>query len=183
LEGDTVTTDIPEGSEESTAHFLWEVHRYTNEYIRFADTKAAFIAGVSTALIGSLVSSTLLDTVLLTSPSLWSKLQWTAIVALILLAASLAFCISVIKPRLWNNRSVGFIYWGSVIGHGTTRDFTKAVHALSVRERSVSISDHLFVLAAIADRKYRYADRAVIAAVAGGTLTGIALFLQHATRT
>jgi hypothetical protein len=35
----------------NTTEFLWEVHRYVNEYIRFADTKAAFIAGATTPAV------------------------------------------------------------------------------------------------------------------------------------
>ena len=32
--------------------FLWNVHSYTNEYIRFADAKAAFVVTIAAALVG-----------------------------------------------------------------------------------------------------------------------------------
>lgn len=165
-----------------TSDFLWEVHRYTNEYIRFADTKAAFIAGASTALIGSLVASSLFDACFRTSPCLWSKLQWVGVLGVLFLGASLALSIAAIRPRLWNKTTVGFIFWGSISGHGTARHFTHAVQELPARARSYAISDHLFALAAIAKRKYAFVDYALSAGVIGGFLTGTVLFLQHAWR-
>jgi hypothetical protein len=52
----------------SLEDFLWQVHEYTNEYIRFADTKAAFIVAASTALIGTSISSLILDSFLRKAP-------------------------------------------------------------------------------------------------------------------
>ena len=165
-----------------TGKFLWEVHRYTNEYIRFADTKAAFIAGVSTALIGGLVGSSLFDSCFRTKLCLWTGIQWAGVFGLFSLVASLGLSVAAIRPRLWNNASVGFIFWGSIKGHRTARNFTHAVQGLSTLERTAAISDHLFVLAGIADRKYAYVDRALFAGVIGGALTGTVLFMQHAWR-
>jgi hypothetical protein len=167
---------------ESTDQFLWEVHRYTNEYIRFADTKAAFIAAISTALIGSLVSSSIFDSCFRKTPCLWSKLQWAGITGLLLLLAALALSVAAIRPRLWNKTSVGYIFWESVAGHGTAQAFSHAVRELPAQDRTTAISDHLFALATVAKRKYIYVSLAMFAGVAGGLLTGVVLFLQHALR-
>jgi hypothetical protein len=162
--------------------FLWEVHHYTNEYIRFADTKAAFIAGTATALIGSLFASSVFDSCFRTVPCLWSKTQWVGILGLLLLAISLTLSIVAIRPRLWNPTSVGFVFWDSITGHGTARHFTQEVHKLSDTERSAAVSNHLFVLATIAKRKYSFVDYALCTWFVGGILAGVVLFLQHAWR-
>jgi hypothetical protein len=167
---------------ESTNDFLWEVHKYTNEYIRFADTKAAFVAGVSTALIGSLVESSLFDSAFCVAPCHWSKLQWVGILAIVLLALSIGLNIAAIRPRLWNNRTVGFIFWGSICGHETAHAFTHAVRGLTTDEMTKSLSEHLFILASIAKRKFEYVDRSIYAGVAGGVLASIVLFAKHATK-
>jgi hypothetical protein len=181
LKENRVENDLRPDPNESRSDFLWEVHKYTNEYIRFADTKAAFIAGISAALIGSLVASPLFDSIFLSTPCLWSKLQWTGIAALLLLAVSLVLSIAAIRPRLWNKTSVGYIFWGSIAGHGSMLQFTRAVHELSQLGMTNAISDHLFVLSSIAKRKYAYVDWALSVGVAGGALAGIVLFVQHAT--
>lgn len=165
-----------------TSAFLWEVHRYTNEYIRFADTKAAFIAGASMALIGALVASSSLDSSFEITPSLWSKVQWLAALGLVLLVAALILSIFAIRPRLRKHSTAGFIYWGSIAGHGSATQYTEQVRALSARGRALAVSDHLFILATIAERKYAYVDRAMILGVIGGVFAGLALLVQHATR-
>jgi hypothetical protein len=182
LKENRVNDDPFPDPKESTSDFLWEVHKYMNEYIRFADTKAAFIAAAATALIGSLVASSLFDSSFRTSPCLWSKLQWMGIVSLLLLIVSLGFSIAAIRSRLWNKTSVGYIFWGSIAGHGSMLQFTRAVHELSLLGMTNAISDHLFVLSSIAKRKYGYVDWALSVGVAGGALAGIVLFVQHATR-
>jgi len=165
-----------------TEKYLWEIHKYTNDYIRFADTKAGFIAGVSTALIGSLVSSSLFDSCFRIGLCGVSRMQWMGLLGLLLLATSVAFSITAIRPRLWNDTPVGFIFWGSLIGHKTAKNYTRAVNQLDAHERSTSISDHLFILASIAQRKYTFIDRALFAGLAGGILTAVILFMRHALR-
>ena len=165
-----------------TAEFVWNVHSYTNEYIRFADTKAAFTAGAATALIGGVVASSIFDSSLRVPLYQWSLLQWLALVGLLFLSISLWLCIAAIRPRLWNDTPVGFIFWNSIVAHGTAKQFTRAVHDLTERERSDAATDHLFILASIAKRKFECVDRAIYAGVIGGALAGIALFIQHAYR-
>jgi len=180
--GQTVSEDNNLESPTGTSDFLWEVHRYTNEYIRFADTKAGFIAGVSAALVGSLVASSLFDSCFRSSLCQWSKLQWAGIIGLLMLSVSLALSIAAIRPRLWNSTSVGFIFWGSIAGHGSAREFTKEVERLTAKGMNTAISDHLFVLAGIAKRKYAYVDYALYVGAAGGVLTCIVIFVQHACK-
>ena len=136
----------PQANDEADK-FLWDVHKYTNDYIRFADTKAAFTAGVSTALIGAMVSSSVFDSSFRVTPGQWTTVLWIAFFGLLLLVTSLGLSIAAIRPRLWNNKSVGYIFWGSISGHGTAREFTHAVHSLSDRQRSEAVSEHLYVLA------------------------------------
>jgi hypothetical protein len=126
---------------ESTDQFLWKVHQYTNEYIRFADTKAAFIAAVSTALIGSLVSSSIFDSCFRRTLCLWTKLQWAGIAGLMLVVTALALSVAAIRPRLWNRTSVGYIFWESVAGHRTAQEFSHAVCKLPAEDRTTAISD------------------------------------------
>ena len=42
--------------EQDQNEFFWKVHSYTNEYIRFADTKAELVIGWTLALVGALRS-------------------------------------------------------------------------------------------------------------------------------
>jgi hypothetical protein len=170
---------VPESDLET---FLWEVHKYTNEYIRFADTKAVFTAGATTALIGGLAASSVFDSCLKVSFCQWSVLQRIGFAGLLLLSAAVALSIAAIRPRLWNKTPLGFIFWNSIAVHGSAIQFTRAVHNSTDKERCEAVSNHLFVLASIAKRKYAYVAWAIYTAVLGGSLAGTALFLQHAYR-
>jgi hypothetical protein len=172
----------PASPPEDNEEFLWEIHKYTNEYIRFADAKGAFVAAASTALIGSLVASSLFDSLFKKNPCRWGVVQWIGVAGLLLLTLSLIFAVLVIRPRLWNQESAGYIFWESIAGHKTPTAYSEATKKLAASERSTAISTHLFTLASVAKRKYRYVNLAVISAMVGGMLTGVVLFIQHALR-
>jgi hypothetical protein len=163
----------------SLEDFLWQVHEYTNEYIRFADTKAAFIVAASTALIGTSISSLILDSFLRKAPSLWYGSQWLAALGLLLLSISLLLSLWAIKPRLWNKTPIGFIFWESIFGHQSATKFSENIHKTTAHERTNAIAEHLFTLASVAKRKYAYVDYAIWVGGGGGVLTAIAIFLQH----
>ncbi len=162
--------------------YLWEVHKYTNEYIRFADTKAAFIAGVDAALIGTAVSASLFDSCLRQTPCHWSVALWLGIAGVIPLGLSIAFCVSAITPRLWHNATHGFIYWDSVVAHGSPKNFGHAFAALSSDGMTSELTNHIYVLGSIAKEKYGFVRKAVWSGVVGSVFTGIAVWLQHALK-
>jgi hypothetical protein len=167
------------GEANSLEDFLWQVHQYTNEYIRFADAKAGFIAAAASALIGTSISSSVLDSFLLKAPSLWYWSQWLALIGLLILSLSTICSLAVIWPRLWNKTRIGFVFWESIAGHRSAVNFSQAIHKATGQERTASIADHLFILGTVAKRKYLYVRYALWLGVPGGGLTAIALFLQH----
>jgi hypothetical protein len=162
--------------------FLWDVHRYTNEYIRFADTKAAFVAGVDAALIGAAVSSSLYDSCLHQPLCHWSAVIWVAIVGITLLSVSIGFCVTTIIPRLGHNVVHGFIYWDSVLAHGSAKQFILAYDALGPETKRHEIANHIYVLASIAEKKYRFVRLAMQSGGVGWVLTAVAVWLQHALK-
>jgi hypothetical protein len=165
---------------DSTDKFLWDVHKYTNDYIRFADTKAAFVAAASTGLIGALVGSSALDSCFVVVPATW--LEWCGLAGLLLLATALVLSVLAIRPRLWNHTSVGYIFWESIQGHKTAQAFSQAIGELPGSGLTRATSDHLFMLASVATRKYGYVKWAIHAGIAGGLLAGIVLFARHALK-
>lgn len=172
---------MPDDTELNGEPFLWDVHKYTNEYIRFADTKAAFIAGVDAALIGTAVSL-LFDSCMHLAPYHWSPIIWMGIVGIVLLSVSIGFCVSTIVPRLGHNVVKGFIYWDSVLAHGSAKQFILAYDATTPDSRRHEIANHIYVLASIAKRKYGFVRLAVQFGAVGCVLTAAAVWLQHALK-
>jgi hypothetical protein len=166
---------------ETQSKFLWEVHHYTNEYIRFADTKAAFIATACTALIGALIASKIFDSTFRMPPSQWLWSQRFSIVAVTLLGLAVILCVWAIRPRLpGKNPTGGFIFWESVVAHGSAQAFSQNAAKLQNDDRVAAISDHVYILASVAKRKYRWVSWAVWFGLPGGLVAGAVLFMQHA---
>jgi hypothetical protein len=93
-----------------------------------------------------------------------------ALIGLLLLSISMFFSLAVIWPRIWNKTSIGLIFWESIARHRSAQD------------RSTAIAEHLFILSALAKRKYLWVKFALWLGVPGAGLTAIALFLQHALK-
>jgi Family of unknown function (DUF5706) len=170
----------PTDSTDAVEPFLWDVHKYTNDYIRFADTKAAFMVAVSTALIGTLVSSSVFDSSFHQNLCHWTVYRWSAWGGLLLLICSLLSGVMVIRPRLWNKANPGYIFWNSVVAHRTPERFAVALGKLSAADRTRQVSDHLFILARIAERKYTLVAFGLLSGTIGGLLTGAVLLLRRA---
>jgi hypothetical protein len=177
-------TQRPEFSAKSDASvktsFFWEVHKYMNEYIRFADAKAGFVAAGSTALIGALVSSAIFDAFFKVS---FSGLRMAALIGLLLLLGALVFAVLTIRPRLHGKSlSGGYIFWESVAAHGSASTFRQAASKLDSEDQSAELLNHLFVLAQIAERKYARVNLSIWMGLCGGIVTAMVLFLGHALR-
>ena len=130
--------------------FLWKTHSYMNDYIRFADTKAAIVIALSTALLGGLITA---EAHHWCSPRLLNfvepawKESWLGIGALLsILFLVLAFSCAIfaMTPRLWSvqitglwqsikhmfavpkpsaDHSAGFIFCGEILKHGSAENY------------------------------------------------------------
>lgn len=163
-------TDVP-------TDFLWKVHNYTNEYIRFADTKAAFLITAGSALVGVLVSSDVLDKSLKPAAH-WGFSTWLGLLGLFSLVVSILCAAWAIKPRLWGSAAVGLIFWESVRRHETNEAYYAALQRQS-GEYSKTVADHVYALGAVAKRKYLYVNLAIVFAIPGGLLAGTSVLLHH----
>src|SRR5258708_7193333 len=151
--------------------FLWKVHGYTNDYIRFADTKAAFCVGIASALMGALFATKAHELFTKVTASHWSSLAKVSFGSFVVLAASIAAAVTVIGPRLWTHSEKGFIFWGDVSKFESSNAFAVAYKAQTDEDLDKSLSRHLYMLATICKRKYFWASVSILAVVVGGMLS------------
>jgi hypothetical protein len=155
-----------------TEDFLWKVHSYTNDYIRFADTKAAVVIAWASALVSGLyglkahhfLAPAKFDTA---DPALWPTLQGgLAATAFLFLGLAFVMAMAVVMPRLWTKKTTGFIFWEDILGHvsGTAllNDLERS------QETKKHLADHLFQIAQISRRKYRRLRWAIGFSLVGG---------------
>src|SRR5260370_23057113 len=163
--------------------FLWKVHSYTNDHIRFADTKAAFCVGIASALMGALFASKSheLFTKALTSQDVGHRtfLACVSLGAFVLLAISMGTAVTVVRPRLWTHSEKGFIFWGAVSKFDAGGAFAAQFAAQTEAELNECLSHHLYSLAKVCRRKYIWLIVAILTAAVGGAFAVVVLLFKH----
>ncbi len=160
----------PAADQEQRNEFLWHVHSYINDNIRFADTKAHLVIGWATALAGALAASGFYHAMVWPWPAL-GRLS-----GLVVLVFSVVFGVCVIRPRLRTSQTEGFIYWLSILGHRNRDDYLRAVDSIGANEAGRHVAVHNYDLSEICKSKYWWVNLSVFAALLGGILSGL-LFL------
>ncbi len=159
--------------------FLWKIHGYTNDYIKFADTKAGFVAGTVLVVIGALVASHPFDSLSgIPLAQLHYRVGFGAL-ALVILVFSFICALLAIRPRLRSTVPRGFIYWASVIEHGSDLAYADACKKLSADQMELNVSRHVYALAAICTRKYFWTNLSILTGSVGGLLAGAIVLVSH----
>jgi hypothetical protein len=155
--------------------YLWNLHKYTNDYVRFADTKAAAILGFCSGLMGVLYLAKNPKRLLSMAPVSWSLGDWALIAAFILLTVALVCVGMAIVPRLEGRQSRGFIYWDSALEHGAADTYWQRLTQHSSRQLNEHLAHHVYSVAAISSAKYRWASRAIRVAMVGASFAAVVL--------
>lgn len=168
--------------QQSRVDFLWNVHSYTNEYVRFADTKAALTVAWATALLGVLYAERV-HAVPNPETGFWviSLLAAAALCAGFILAVwsilPRLHCMPIARSSPKNKKTsatkpVGLIYWGDVLSLNDAETYQLNISKLDDENIVEQLSQHIFVLSGVAKSKYRLVNLS-ISVVAIGSLFSI----------
>jgi hypothetical protein len=152
---------------------------YTNQYIRFADTKAGFCVAIVLALFGALVSAGTHELFLHVARVQWALLAWASLVAFLLLIVAVLAAVAAVRPRLWTHSSRGFIFWESVAAYESPDRFSDAFRTQLDNDLKDHLAHHLYTLAKVCRRKYLWVNWAIFTGATGGVLGLIVLFFQR----
>ena len=100
-----------------------------------------------------------------------------ASIAFIGLSLGAIFALIAVTPRLWQVfpttgwwkpkqstavlDSPGLIFWQQVLVHGNAASYTRLLESADASSLVNEVAKHTFVLASIADRKYRWVNRSI----------------------
>jgi hypothetical protein len=159
--------------------FAWKTHEYIHNYIRFADTKAAFVFAWASSLIGALFITRSHRLFLHSEEGGTPLVAVLSAVAFILLALSVTSAVWVIIPRLFTRQLAGLVFWGSIRVHATDDLYARAL----MRESESALTEHLLVqvyaVAGIAEKKYWWTGVSIALAFLGSTAAAAVLLLKH----
>jgi len=155
--------------------FVWHVHAYLNDQIKFADTKAAFVAALATGVTGALYGAHVHEH--FTGPAGAGRL-WpggVAAAAFGLLIFSLVTCLASIVPRRRSFQPRGYIYWGAIAEHDSQETYYRQLQSETADALTEHLGHHAYTLATICKDKYRWLTWAIVSLVAGGVIGGALL--------
>lgn len=146
--------------------FLWHVHSYVNEYIRFADTKASLVIGWTSALIG-----------VLTASNFHKRFEWSppgiiCVAGFLGLIAAFVCAFIAIWPRLRTSQSKGFIFWKSILANGNREIFVAAFNQETAGALLEGVSQHLHDLSGVCSKKFCWVSYSIVFAFIGSILCG-----------
>jgi|SRR5208337_832171 len=133
--------DQASGPVTPSIEFIWKVHDYTNNYIRFADTKAALVIVVASGLTASLYAAQAHHYFRLSRLSLHAASGWAtllgvgSLLAFLCLGGSIFLAVLAVVPRLRlqpragrtlvqkplhssGEQPVGYVFWRSILACG-----------------------------------------------------------------
>lgn len=145
--------------------FALRAHSYVNDYIRFADQKAAFIFTISSGLLVFFLQRIPLSVVSASAPS--DKFFFGLMA--VILSLSVVFSFFVVKPRLFPRKLSGLLFWESVANYGVPEAYVKTVTTSDGQTLLSEIIDHHFQLSCVCKRKYTYLAWSIFF-LAGGVL-------------
>lgn len=167
--------DEPKDAETSRG-FLWNVHLYINEYIRFADMKAELVIVWDTAVIGGLLA--------VKFPTLFdykTALGIGAMVAFGLMVLSFMVATYVVIPRLPRAPGRGYVFWGNILEHKTRDEFVASFKNAPQTVVDDEVTAHLFDLSKVSDKKYYWVWWCIVLASVGSLACG-GLYIENALR-
>lgn len=170
---DPIALPIPN---QRLSEHLGQVLRRQDDQVRAADAKAGAIIALSLAVIGWILASGRG-----LPASLWI-LDWRgALFGVSLVAAGAAgiLCVAAVLPRAWAPQTTGSLFWGDVLAHGSPGDFWAHLQRQTDESLTRQMTDEVYVLARILDRKFRLVRVAGWLALSAGVLAACAAVLAR----
>jgi len=137
---------------ETTSSFASDVHGYLNEYIRFADQKAAFIFTAVATMLAFLHGKGITK-LWLKDPRAWSFADALAFVAIFGLVVGAITAVIVVLPRR-KGSPTGFIFWRSIARFHSAKEYADQVLAAQAADLTNAKLLHSYELAAICKQKF-----------------------------
>ncbi|OOR02893.1 hypothetical protein BW900_29985 [Bacillus mycoides] len=145
--------------------FIKHHHNYLNDYIKFADVKAAGLVTANGLIIRLLFSSL--------SNNVYETIHFFSLFGCLVLLISIIFSILVVVPRTNAKASKGLIFWENVFAMDK-EEFIKEVSEISSEDLNKKLIEQNYFLAATANKKYVVLRRAFHVSFLGYILLAIA---------
>jgi len=161
--------------DEFMGDYLWHVNSYLNEHVRFSDTKAGSVIVLAGAMLSLLYGGGLHRTFAAVPVSEWTLRTFAALATYLLLGASVGCASWSMRPRMVNTVPKGYLFWESILAHGSPAAFTKELNRRSRQELLDHLSVQLYIVSGICSTKFRWVGRSIFLCLGGALLAAMVL--------
>ncbi|HET7229091.1 MAG TPA: Pycsar system effector family protein [Longimicrobium sp.] len=161
--------------DEFMEEYLWHVNQYLNEHVRFSDTKAGSVIVLAGAMLSLLYGGGMHRTFAAVPISEWTLRTVAALVTYVLLGGSVLTASWSMRPRMARGVPKGFVFWESILAHGSAAQFVRELNKRSRQELLDHLALQLFAVSGICSTKFRWVGRAVMLCMTGALLAAVVL--------
>lgn len=155
--------------------YLWNINTMIGENVRFSDTKAGSVIVLAGAVLSLLYGGGFHKSFAEHSLGQWRLNALAALLTFLFLGASVLCAAWSIRPRLVRNFAPGYVFWESILAHGSSAQFVRELNRRSRRELLDHLAIQIYSVSAVASAKFRWVGRAMILVMCGAVLGGIVL--------
>jgi hypothetical protein len=175
LDPDEDATIVSVEEDEWMEVYLWNINIMIGENVRFSDTKAGSVIVLAGAVLSLLYSGGFYKSFADHSIGEWRLRAVGALLTFTFLGAAVLSAAWSIRPRLVRNFAPGYVFWESILAHGSSAQFVRELNRRSRRELLDHLAVQIYSLSAVASAKFRWVGRAMILCMCGAVLGAIVL--------
>jgi hypothetical protein len=161
--------------DEFMEEYLWHVNQYLNEHIRFSDTKAGSVIVLAGAMLSLLYGAGVQRTFAGHSFGEWTLSSAGAALAFLALSLSVLISAWSMRPRIVKVYATGYIFWDSVLAHGSADAFVRSLNTQSRKQLLDHLAAQIYYVSLVCNRKFVWVARSIQFCLLGALLAAIVL--------
>jgi hypothetical protein len=164
--------------DEWMAVYLWNINQFIGDNVRFSDTKAGSVIVLSGAVLSLLHTGGFHHSFANHPLGEWTLGAVASLLTFLCLGGAVLAAAWSIRPRLVSNFSAGYVFWESILAHGSSQVFVQELNRRTRRELLDHLAVQLYSVSAVASAKFRWVARAMILCMAGVVLGALVLIAR-----
>jgi len=160
------------------AVYLWNINQFIGDNVRFSDTKAGSVIVLSGAVLSMLQTGGFHRSFANHPPGEWTLGALASLLTFLCLGAAVLAAAWSIRPRFVSNFSAGYVFWESILAHGSSQTFVQELNRRTRRELLDHLAVQIYGVSAVASAKFRWVARAMVLCMTGAVL-GVIVFVAR----
>jgi hypothetical protein len=164
--------------DEWMAEYLWRINEFIGENVRFCDTKAGSVIVLAGAVLSLLHTGGFHHSFANHPLGEWRLGALASLLTFACLGGAVLAAAWSIRPRLVSNFSAGYVFWESILAHGSSRVFVEELNRRTRRELLDHLAVQIYSVSVVASAKFRWVGRAMMLCMAGVVLGAVVLIAR-----